>query len=385
MPAPYDYTINVQNPFEAAVGGLRLGATMADIRDRQAAQQAQAQNQQAAEMAKQQADADLLFGGQVLSAFKSGQDDIGIKLISDRAAAERNSGREDYAKAYETYAELAKVNPRAVEDIVTPMLAGMPGGDKLLGSLNNNLKATSEARNIDSQIAERANKLSLDKDKMRTDVELKLYELGQANNKLDPDARKIVNDSSIASVAAEQFASRIIDLAGRIESAEGGKGYFTRASQWLADATGNQDEWMQLRKEYTRLRNIQAIKSLPPGPPTDKDMELALEGFPKDTANSETLASFLRGMAKLQQIEASAKSAEAEWVNSTGSLGRARTDINIGGVQVPAGTTFVDFMRQYSDKRASGIAAQQSNAATSQRSYMRWANPQTGQTPTQNQ
>ena len=37
MPAPYDYSINVQSPFEAAVSGLKLGATIADIRTQQEA------------------------------------------------------------------------------------------------------------------------------------------------------------------------------------------------------------------------------------------------------------------------------------------------------------------------------------------------------------
>jgi hypothetical protein len=294
------------------------------------------------------------------------------------------------------------------------MLAGVPGGDKVLESSIKALKAPAEIRtgeagateqelvtantptrlalentntaaqikNIDSQIADRSGRLALDRDKLQTDVEMKLFELGQAGTKLTPDANKIVNDATIAAVGAEQSAGRMLDLAGRIESAQGGKGLGTKATEWFAGATGRQDEWTQMRQEYTRLRNTQAIKSLPPGPATDKDIQMALKGFPEETANAQTIGSFLRGMAKLQQYEGAAKAAEAEWVNSTGSLGRAKTDINIGGIQIPAGTTFVDFMRQYGEQRAQGLAAQQANVATQQRSYMRWMNPQTGQVPT---
>jgi hypothetical protein len=103
---------------------------------------------------------------------------------------------------------------------------------------------------------------------------------------------------------------------------------------------------------------------------------LALRGFPEETANAATLASFLRGMAKMQQYEATTKSAEAEWVNSTGSLGRARNDIMIGDIQVPAGSTFTDFMRQFGEKRAQNLGAQQGAATTQQRGYMRFAQPQ---------
>lgn len=46
MPAPYDYSINVQSPFEAAVSGLKLGATIADIRTQQEAAAKAAERQQ---------------------------------------------------------------------------------------------------------------------------------------------------------------------------------------------------------------------------------------------------------------------------------------------------------------------------------------------------
>jgi hypothetical protein len=451
MPAPYDYSINVQSPFEAAVSGLKLGATIADIRTQQeaAAKAQERQNmlnqglqalisnpnptardftniamllpeKEAASMRanwdtlnKDQQDNELRFGGQVMSAFSTGAPQVGINLLEQRAEAEDNAGRADRAKAYRTYAEIAKTNPSAAQKTIGIMLAGVPGGDKVLESSIKALKAPAEVRtgeagaiekelvtantptrlalenantgaqirNIDSQIADRSGRLALDRDKLQTDVEMKLFELGQTGGKLDADARKIVNDATIAAVGSEQSAGRMLDLAGRIESAQGGKGALTKASEWFAGATGRQDEWTQMRQEYTRLRNTQAIKSLPPGPATDKDIQMALKGFPEETANAQTIGSFLRGMAKLQQFEAAAKSAEAEWVNSTGSLGRAKTDINIGGIQVPAGTTFVDFMRQYGEQRAQGLAAQQANVVTGQRGYMRWANPQTGQVP----
>lgn len=451
MVAPIDYSINVQSPFEAALGGFKLGATIADIRTQQeaAAKAQERQNmltqglqalisnpnptardftniamllpeKEAASMRanwetlnKDQQDNELRFGGQVMSAFSTGAPQVGINLLEQRAEAEDNAGRADRAKAYRTYAEIAKSNPSAAQKTIGIMLAGVPGGDKVLESSIKALKAPAEVRtgeagatkeelitantptrlalenantgaqirNIDSQIADRSGRLALDRDKLQTDVEMKLFELGQTGGKLDADARKIVNDATIAAVGYEQSAGRMLDLAGRIESAQGGKGALTKASEWFAGATGRQDEWTQMRQEYTRLRNTQAIKSLPPGPATDKDIQMALKGFPEETANAQTIGSFLRGMAKLQQFEAAAKSAEAEWVNSTGSLGRAKTDINIGGIQVPAGTTFVDFMRQYGEQRAQGLAAQQANVVTGQRGYMRWANPQTGQVP----
>ena len=173
----------------------------------------------------------------------------------------------------------------------------------------------------------------------------------------------------------------MLDLATRLEQQGGGYGKFSDINAWLRNATGNQDAWTQARQEYVRLRNTQAIKSLPPGPATDRDIMLALKGFPPESADSKEIASFLRGMAKMQQYEAVAESAKSEWVNSVGSLGRATKDINIGGIQVPKGTTYVDFARQFMDQRAQDLAASQAGRAVAGRGYMRWANPQTGAVP----
>ena len=348
---------------------------------------------------------ELRFGGQVMSAFSSGAPDIGIRLLRERAKAEENAGRMDRANAYKTYADLAEVNPESAQTSIGVLIAATPGGDKVLESSIKAFKAPSEIRagqataerevlvtantperlrlenentgaqirNIDSQIADRAERLALDRDKLQSDVEMTLFKLDQAGQSLTPDARKIVNDAAIAAVGSEQAAGRMLDLAGRIEAAQGGKGVGTKASEWFAGQTGRQDEWTQMRQEYTRLRNTQAIKSLPPGPATDRDIQLALKGFPEETANANTIGSFLRGMAKMQQFEAATKEAEAEWVNSTGSLGRARNDITIGGIQVPAGTSYVDFIRQYGEQRGKEVSARQSNQTTSGRGYMRWA------------
>jgi len=86
----------------------------------------------------------------------------------------------------------------------------------------------------------------------------------------------------------------------------------------------------------------------------------------------------------MAQYEAVAESAKSEWVNSNGTLGRANKDIDIGGIQVPKGTTYVDFARQFMDQRAQDLAAAQAGRAVSGRGYMRFANPQTGAVPGQN-
>jgi hypothetical protein len=81
---------------------------------------------------KEQQDNQLSFSGKVLSAFTAGQSQIGINLLETRATAEENAGRPEQAKAYRTYAELAKVNPNAARTTIGMMLASVPGGDKVI-------------------------------------------------------------------------------------------------------------------------------------------------------------------------------------------------------------------------------------------------------------
>ena len=176
-----------------------------------------------------------------------------------------------------------------------------------------------------------------------------------------------------------QSSNSTLNLAEQLEKSGVGYGAFGSAAEWLKKTTGNQDVVTQMRKEYTRIRSSQVIKMLPPGPASDKDIELAMAGFPPDTADAATLASFLRGMSKLNTYTAVTENAKAEWVNSVGHLGKPKTDINVDGVNVPAGSTFTDFSRQYIDSKVSQRQTQQAQSQVQSRSYMRWAQPQGAQ------
>lgn len=356
----------------------------------------------------------LSQASQVYAALNAGKPEIARQLLDDQAAAYRNSGMDQDAKTTETLSKLIELNPETAKTSTGLLLSSVLGPDKFattftsLGgeqraqekqpgevakinadarkatyeanntpqrlALENSYKA-SEIRNLDSQIGERASRLTLDRDKLQSEVELKLFELNQKAGTLDDGAKKLINDSTVSSVSADQSAGQILDLAGRLEKEGGGYGAFGTASEWLKKATGNQDSMTQMRNEYTRIRNSQAMKMLPPGSASDKDVAMAMGGFPPETADAKTMASFLRGMAKLNQYTAVAENAKAEWVNAVGHLGKPKTDIVVDGVNVPAGSTFTDFARQYMTAKAEQRGAQQAQQQVPNRSYMRWAQP----------
>jgi hypothetical protein len=187
MVQPFNYVIPQADPFAGVLQGLKLGASMQQMEaarakremDLAAQRQAMAQQQQAmdrqqqlgqamhglmakqnptfadyqavaalapkdqaeavlkswGELSKEQQGNDLRFGAQVLSAFQVGSPDVGVSLLEQRAQAERNSGREEQARAYETWAQLAKIDPKSAQSTIGVMLAGLPGGDKVVESV----------------------------------------------------------------------------------------------------------------------------------------------------------------------------------------------------------------------------------------------------------
>lgn len=359
----------------------------------------------------------LSNASQVYAALTAGKPEIAQKLLDDQAAAYTNAGDDKNAQINKTLSQLIQQSPETAKTSAGLFLSSVLGPEKFattfstLGdqqraqekqpatvrqgtaeasikemearntpqrlALENTYKA-SQVRDIDSQIGNRAAQLKLDRDKLQSEVELKLYELNQKANpafNLDDGAKKLINDSTIGSVAADQSAGQMLDLASRLEKQGGGYGAFSTASEWLKGATGNQDALTEMRKEYVRLRQSQVKSMLPSGPASDKDVASAMQGFPPETADAKTMASFLRGMAKLQQYSAVAENAKAEWVNAVGHLGKPKTDITVDGINVPAGSTFTDFAKQYMGAKVEQRAAQQTQQQTPNRSYMRWANP----------
>ena len=335
----------------------------------------------------------LQQSGQVFSAFKSGKPEIAISLLDQQIQGKRNSGDEAGAKFLETWRDVAKENPKATEDYFGFTISQMPGGDKIIESAvklgaerrteqlqpsvltkaeQEAKKATSEAeikaieskfaerlqqaglteknwnvKNLQSQINDRAAKLNLDQQTTAATVAEKMSSIQKNLNDIPADTRKLINESATLSATSKQSAGQFNDLAKRLDEAGGGYGVFSSASDFLKKGAGFQGGMTQLRQEYTRLRNTAAIKSLPPGPATDKDIAMALKGFPSDNASAGDLSSFLRGMAKLQDVDASINNAKTDWLaQNNGTLTRAKNTFVAGDYATKPGETFNDFSQR---------------------------------------
>jgi len=202
-------------------------------------------------------------------------------------------------------------------------------------------KSNWDVLNLQSQIRDRSAKLNLDVQMTNATVLEKMASIAKMQNDIPADTRKLINESAVTAATAKQSANQFNDLANRIETEGGNYGVASSASDFLKKIGGFQGGMTQLKQEYTRLRNTAAIKSLPPGPATDKDIQMALSGFPSDTARASDLAQFLRGMAKLQDIDASVSNAKTDWLaQNNGTLTRTNRNIMVGDFRAKPGESF---------------------------------------------
>ena len=207
-----------------------------------------------------------------------------------------------------------------------------------------------QTANEQAEIQLRREGLVLERDKLQSTIQLELGKLDRAGVQLDAGARSEVNKAVGDSVASDQLADRMQDLADQIGASPQASGWKAVFYEKAKGAFGNQDEVSGLRAQYNQLVNSQAVKNLPPGPASDKDIALAKQGFPPDSADPQYMAQFLRGMGKMQRAVAAASDRRANWISANGSLAPAQREMQVGGTLVPKGATFSEF-----NKSAAGI------------------------------
>lgn len=99
--------------------------------------------------------------------------------------------------------------------------------------------------------------------------------------------------------------AHMADAATRLEqltSEEFGAGYLRAAENWVLTAMGKRDEPQFLRTKVNKIINSQAIKSLPPGPASDKDVSIVKSGFPNpETASKQEVVEYLKAASRLAQ------------------------------------------------------------------------------------
>lgn len=170
------------------------------------------------------------------------------------------------------------------------------------------------------------------------------------NGKLSAFAEKQLSTATNEAVEATTNVERFNALADEIEAADFGGGLF--GGSWrekLKDVTGQQDIVTELRRKFNAVKSSQVVQNLPPGAASDADIALALSGFPSDNYNAEQLASFMRGLSKVEGLRAQFAEFKANYIsenkNESGLLRawKAQTGQGGGGSQSPSNFSESDF------------------------------------------
>lgn len=304
MVAPIDYTFGgTLSPFQALAQGAQMGAQFGTLQaQRQAAEQqaALAQSQAAAQaqateqarlrqqalaelyanpnptardfvrvasmlpekdaaslragfevLDKERRSSTLLFGGQVMSALQSPQPEIGITLLRERAAAERNAGRADQAQAFETYAKLAEIDPKAVFTQMGTLLSTLgEEGQKAVESLT---KVGEERRKAELAPLElaiktaQAGKEGFQATQAGYEAATKYLELQYKPQSLEDAVRKRAADLKLT----EAQTAQAVAAAGKMTAeAEAARRTATETASGVVPPEKRPEAEAKLRKEY---------------------------------------------------------------------------------------------------------------------------------------
>lgn len=332
---------------------------------------------------------------QVWNAITVGKPDLAVQQLRQRASAMEASGANPREiQAAKLQADLIEAHPEFARAQIGMSLASLPGGDKVLTAASTAgteqraqdqapsalLKAKADAskavtdanyaapkaeadiRSTNAQTQNLADRLGLDRDKLVSETQAKVAEMRQKAGELPEPVRKGVDEATTNSIAAQQSATKMLDLAGQLEALGGtGWGAAGSANEFIRKNLGMQNGLSQLRGEYNRIVTpaaMAAYKQVASGSTSDKDIDVAMTGVPKDTADTNLMASFLRGTAKLQQYNAVIENAKSEWLAANKYLGKATQDMEIDGVKVPKGNSFKQFTEEFVAKKVGQMQGQ---------------------------
>lgn len=133
-------------------------------------------------------------------------------------------------------------------------------------------------------------------------------------------AEKQIDLASTEAAQANNDSNRYLTLADQIKQSAMSGGLKSTWTEYIKEQSGNQDEVTGLRKQVMQIVNSEAVKNLPPGPATDRDIEMVRAPFPTEKASPEYVANWLGAVARLNQKRAEFSEFKANFISENGSL-----------------------------------------------------------------
>ena len=105
------------------------------------------------------------------------------------------------------------------------------------------------------------------------------------------------------------------------------QGLYGSVDEWITQKiTGNVDDTTALKQKYRDLKNAIVIQNLPAGVASDKDIAIAREGWPGPNVSPAYLASFMRGMQKMQVMDYAWNSHRSHYIGTEETVQGLSTD-----------------------------------------------------------
>ncbi|WP_247181728.1 phage DNA ejection protein [Escherichia coli] len=178
--------------------------------------------------------------------------------------------------------------------------------------------------------------------------------------KLSVNMEKGIETAVNNATASSNSANSMSALAQQFRAEKPTTGLFGNAQNMFAKLTGSDTTLRDLRIRQNALVNSQVIKFLPPGPATDKDVEIVRQGAPTDMDNPETVARWLDAMANLERRNAQFNEFKAEWMSANGNPGQSRNGGQILGLDVKKGESLGSAVKRYMSMNTDAAPAQDS-------------------------
>lgn len=178
--------------------------------------------------------------------------------------------------------------------------------------------------------------------------------------KLSVNMEKAIETAVNNATASSNSANSMSALAQQFRAEKPTTGLFGNAQNMFAKLTGSDTTLRDLRIRQNAIVNSQALKFLPPGPATDKDVEIVRQGAPTDMDNPETVARWLDAMANLERRNAQFNEFKAEWMSANGNPGQSRNGGQILGLDVKKGESLGSAVKRYMSMNTDAAPAQDS-------------------------
>lgn len=324
------------------------------------------------------------------SAMDKGKNDIAQNILGTAAEAYKNSGQMQYANMAKGYAEGISKDPALVKtqmgmtlDKLDPKFTENFGKQKGQANILEGEKADTGIKKNTLNFAERTSQAALDKSAAETiekqvdtahkrlinpiEVESKKLELLTKQRDfpaLPEEAQKSIKSNMKDVAEAKPLGMKSFALANFLDkNADGGvlsgkSGLSAKAAIAAKNTFGTENLYDLEKTHYNQVINSKMFQDLTSaGRMSETVMTQLRTGYPAATADPKLRAFVLRTLGAGVVEGTKLKSLDSEWQSRFRGANPADKDSIIGGVKVPAGTSYPTFMADRTDEAAARVNA----------------------------